>query len=1038
MADVFLWVLGSPRIERGGEVVSMDTRKAVALLTYLALERRPHSRDILAALLWPEYDQPHARAALRRTLSTLLKALGDEVVRVEREALALGEAAPLWVDAAEFQARIAVFKAHQHPTNELCPACRGHLAAAVALYQGDFLAGFHLRDSSPFEDWQFTQSQALRRDLGTALASLTRDAIGAGQFETALGYAQRWLALDRLNEQAHRFLMRLYAWTGQPSIALQQYRECLQILDRELGVAPLDVTTRLYEAIKQHRLASPRAHVPATVPASTKDHHERGDHTAHGNQGNHSGAQTERVPAATATLPSTPPDEHATGTAIGATGGDTLADTLGDISLPRGVQPPLPPGDAVPLLGRAPELRAIEDAYAASAREGQLVVVEGEAGIGKTRLAEELLAQARNEGATTILVRCYEGEAALAYAPIAAALRAATLRSEHAPARTLPPDLYLSEAARLVPELRESYPQLASPPALESVGAQVRFFEGVRQVILRACAGPRPGILCVDDAQWADAATLELLAYLVRRLRDDPVCLLLTWRSAEVAPPSRLRHILADAQRAGHATHIGLNRLDPSAIDTWVHLAMGERASATVARRIYAETEGLPFFVGEYVRALAGGALNVADPQWHTPGGVHDLLRSRLRAVDEASLQVLTAAAILGRSFDFDTVREVSGRSAEETLVAVEELCAQGLVTEFSDSVTLVPQYDFAHDKLRALVLDQTSLARRRLLHGRAAAALAHSARSSHDATTIVGQIAQHALAAGDTQAAAEHFKHAGDRARGLYAHADALRHYEQARALGYSDSPALHEALGDVLLMLGNYGAAITNYELAAAAAAPADLWRLELQLGRVYARRGEWSVAESYLESALARLDALSDAAPGERSAVCAEWSLVARSSGRLAEAESLAERALALAEEAHDDQALAQAHNLLGLLARGAGDTAGALAHLEQSLALAERLGDPGARAAALNNLALALGESGQRADAITAAEAALTLAVAQGDRHHEAALHNNLADLLHAAGHAEVAMDHLKQAVAIFAEIGHEAGTLQPGIWMLTDW
>jgi tetratricopeptide (TPR) repeat protein len=142
--------------------------------------------------------------------------------------------------------------------------------------------------------------------------------------------------------------------------------------------------------------------------------------------------------------------------------------------------------------------------------------------------------------------------------------------------------------------------------------------------------------------------------------------------------------------------------------------------------------------------------------------------------------------------------------------------------------------------------------------------------------------------------------------------------------------------------------------------------------------------------------------------------------------------------LAETAHDRRALAQAHNILGILASSQGEYERACHHLEQSLALAEGLDDLGARVAALNNLALAYRASRAIEHALTLAEAALTLCVSQGDRHREAALHNNLADLLYAAGRSEVAMSHLKQAVSIYAEIGVEAGTVQPVIWKLTEW
>src|SRR5579864_2090587 len=151
MAHLSLFLFGSPRIELNGIPVSMDTRKAVALLAYLAMTRQQHSRDSLSALLWPENDQAHARAALRRTLSTLNKALMGDWPSNERENLGLNPLSDVWIDAQEFLKALATCKTHGHAANEYCTACMQPLLAAVALYSNDFLAGFSLRDSPNFD-----------------------------------------------------------------------------------------------------------------------------------------------------------------------------------------------------------------------------------------------------------------------------------------------------------------------------------------------------------------------------------------------------------------------------------------------------------------------------------------------------------------------------------------------------------------------------------------------------------------------------------------------------------------------------------------------------------------------------------------------------------------------------------------------------------------------------------------------------------------------------------------------------------------------
>ncbi len=424
------------------------------------------------------------------------------------------------------------------------------------------------------------------------------------------------------------------------------------------------------------------------------------------------------------------------------------------------------------------------------------------------------------------------------------------------------------------------------------------------------------------------------------------------------------------------------------------------------------------------------------------PGGIQELLHARLSAVEGTSAQVLAAAAVIGRWFDFETLREVSGRGEEETVGALEDLLARGLVRELEGTGTgtgtagPAPAYDFSHEKLRALVYDEVSLARRRLLHRRAAEALAAAARRRRDGGELLGQIAHHYLLAGDQVAAADYYKQAGERAKQLYANAEALAHLRTALALGHPDASRLHEAIGDLYTSLGEYASALQSYQAAEAAANAETLVRLERKRGNVHARRGEWEQAQRDFEAALERLGESGEA--GERAGIYADWRLVAHHTGQIDRAWRLASQAGALAERAGDQRAIAQAHNILGVLASSRGDDDEAVGHLERSLALAESVDDMTARAAALNNLALALGTRGDTEQALARADAALALCVAQGDRHHEAALHNNIADLLHSAGRPDEALAHLKDAVRIYAEIGVEAGAVQPAIWKLTEW
>jgi DNA-binding SARP family transcriptional activator len=977
LSTLKVYLLGAARIERDGAPVEMDTRKAMALLAYLAVSGGNRQRDSLAALYWPDVDQSRARGALRRTLSTLNKALGKGYLEIDREAVAVAPRTQFWLDVAEFRRMIAGCDAHTPAPSQECPACLNLLTQGAQLYQGDFLAGFSLRDSPQFDDWQFFEGESLRRELGAALEMLSEGYGLRGDFQTAIGYARRWSAIDRLLEEAHRRLMQLYSWAGQRNAALRQYRECVRILDEELGVSPLEETTRLYQAILENRLPPPVAH-----------------------------PQAERGPT----------------------------------SSPEGHETPF----SVHMVGRSLELGRLLETYAQIKTGGRFALVEGEAGIGKTRLAHEFIEHAQNRGAIIARAAAYEGEGHLAYGLFLDAIRSALALPHSVDRLQSVMPYWLSEVARLLPEIQTIFQELPAPNPLEGPGAQARFFEGLRQALACLISGQSPGVLYLDDLNWADAASIDFLVYLARRLDDTGVFILATWRNDDLLSDNPILRLVADLQRAGRAIRLPLTRLNAAQLAELVGSSQtGLAGLSELSERLYRESEGLPFFAVEYLKAIAQQGEAKPATEWNMPGSVRDLLHSRLANLDETAIQLLSSAAVFGRSFDFQLLREASGRSEMETISGLEALLRHGLVVERKDregrgEIT----YDFTHEKLRQLVYEETSMTRRRLLHHRVADALVSLARRPHSPESVASQAANHYRLAGQDALAAEFYQIAGEHARALYANVEALSHFQTALALGHPDTARLHEAIGDLHSLSGEFSAALSSYENAAAlSSSPAMdsqvyLATLERKIGDVHARRGEWELAECHFQSALDALDSGGD--PEERARLYVAWSQMAFHSGQLAQALDLAGEAQRLAETSGGLRALAQADNILGMLARARGDFETALHFLEQSLQIAEKLDDPIGRMAALNNLALAHRDRGALDQAIALTQTALELCIQQGDRHREAALHNNLADLYHAAGQAQEAMEHLKKAVAIFALIGGGAEAMQMEIWKLVEW
>ncbi|MFN8466167.1 MAG: AAA family ATPase [Caldilineaceae bacterium] len=1001
MAHLELFLLGAPRVVLDGAPITFDTRKAVALLAFLAVTGQPQQRDALAALLWPDADQPHARGALRRTLSVLHVSLGrTPLLRIEREQVGLCLAptpvlqttgwnprengsgpreggtgaycdARAFLDLARGCAQHAAMGGQAH----LCVACREHFERAASLYQDHFMAGFSLRDSASYDDWQFFQGEDLRRTLTQVLETLAACHTARHTWEQAIDYARRRLALDTLHEPAHRQLMLLYAWSNQRAAALRQYQECQRILEAELGVPPLAETAQLYDAILNHRPPPPPS--PSGIQETTE------------------------------------PDT-ALSTAVPAI--------------------PIAP----PLIGRDSQWEALLAAYRGAGTRGHLVVIEGEEGAGKTKLGQTFAAHVRSLGAVAACGICYAGEETLAFAPVEQLLRQ-ILEEPGVRGRLTGIDPTWRQALqRLLPELPADPANRAVP---DVPGSQSHFLEGLTRSLADLLNSSQPGLLLLDDLQFADNATLDLLAYMVRRLQGVPLLLVATWASGYVPPNHRLRQMAAEAARRQTATLLTLPPLDEAAIAEL--LAEGDAGKlrtgtsrARLAQRLHAETHGLPLFVVEYLDLLQTGALDPQAGEWPAPQGVRQFLHERLAGLSETAQQVISTAAVIGHSFDTETVVAASGRSEDEAVGALEELLARRLILEQG-----MHSFDFAHAQLPGIVYDEISQVRRRLLHRRVAEGLAAGARRSR--AGLIGAaaaLAYHYELGGVLEKAAHWAVTAAEHARQVYANREAVRYYEKALALGAENVCAIRLHLGDLHTLQGEYSQALDSYRLArqACLAAGSDInaeGEIEHRLGRLHHRLGEAAQAVCHYAAAL---DHLPPDAAHSRALVLVDWSLTAYGMAQLDEGVRLAQEALEQAQGGGGQAVPARAYDILSLVARKRNDLPAAIAYGERSLAAARELNDPPAEMAALNSLALAHAANADTLEAVELVNAALALCIRLGDRHREAALRNNLADLYHASGQPDEAMQQLKQAVAIFAEVGAEAGPENAEIWMLSEW
>ena len=496
-----------------------------------------------------------------------------------------------------------------------------------------------------------------------------------------------------------------------------------------------------------------------------------------------------------------------------------------------------------------------------------------------------------------------------------------------------------------------------------------------------------------------------------------PVLVLIAVRREDLDEHARIA--LGSLERLPGAAVVHLAGLDGSAVAALVAAAGGSLDAAELAL----ESEGLPLFVVE--------ALAQPRPAGVPPAGVRALLEERIERAGEVAAQVLAAAAILGRAADVTTLRGTSGRTEDEVVAALDELLARGIVRERAAPEDVEPTYDLAHPAMIDAVVERTSLARRRLLHRRAADALWALPVRTRDLARL-SRIALHEQAAGREEGAAMAHRDAGTLARALFANREAVEHLEAAQALGHPDVVGINEDLGDLGTRLGDYAGAVAALERAAALAVPARLAIIERRLALVHQRRGDHSAAGSHLAAAL---DLLGPDDPA-RTRIVAEQAVVALGAGDLDVAAERASTVLALGDG--DPVAAAHAYRALGLLAIGRDDAAEARGSLESSLALARSAEDPGLVIAAHNALALVAGAGGDTAAALEHGHAALTEARRTGDLHLEAAVESNLADMLHAAGRDAESREHQLRAVALFAEVGGARGELQPEIWRLSAW
>ncbi len=745
-------LLGSPQVYHGGQLLVFPSHKALALLLYLAVEPGKHARKTLSELFWPESDAAHARSALRTTVLELRDVLMKDALPAERTG------------------RDRIPHLHIDRDTVSLDMTSGVSLDLHILQAAWVLARESVRLTTPL-------SEQTRRAHLAQLLEATR--LSRGEFLDGFSLHNAWGFDDWARSQREYWHLRMQLVFDRLSSQYEdagEFEQAIAVIIRWLALTFLneEASQRLMRLhfVTGNRVAALQVYETLRALLASEIHAEPTPTTV---------ALAERIRT-------TAPARH----------------TQPQVSRSASML-------AAPLVGRAPEYGLLLERYHLACQgQIQVVLLEGEAGIGKTRLAIEFLDWAVAQGTDVLRGQAFENNRRLSYQPFIEALRP-RIDQENAPEDLLH-DVWLAELARLFPELYERYPDLTRVIVDPSV-VRNHLFEAVARLLV-ALAARAPILLFLDDVHWADSATLDLLHYLVRYFatQTTPLLLLLCIRTEARQMTTRLAEWRANVGRSVSLTRVPLGPL--SVRDTVNLLQMlvrrnqeqeAHRSQASsvltplpanfcerVGQRLFTETGGQPFYLVETLKMLlahgfltpsvsedgtqigddAGATIKELDAARLFPPSVRELISIQLDRLRPAAFAFLVAGAVLAQDATFDWQCMVADLSEHEGLSALDEVLRSLLVQE--SKLASGPPYPFTHAMIGEVVAVEAGETRSRIFHRRALHLLQETAAPA-------AKLAHHALAAGMHDAAFRWSMQAGDEARMAFALPVAIEHYEQA-----------------------------------------------------------------------------------------------------------------------------------------------------------------------------------------------------------------------------------------------------------------
>ncbi|WP_020572321.1 AAA family ATPase [Parafrankia discariae] len=731
-----LQILGPLRLWRDGAELDAGPRQQAYLLALLlARAGRPTSTSELIDLIWDD-DVPASAVnilqkyvgALRRLLEPTLPTRGTGSYLLRRGGGYLFAAGPDLLDVVAFRELVAA--AQERLARQDLDGALDRYTEALGCWHGP--AGDGLAHGSGAT----SVFAALNGEFFDACVAAAELAVAVARSQPGRVLAPLRLAagMAPLHETVQASLALTLAAAGQQAEALSVLRTVRDRLAEELGIDPGPALRAAHLRV----LGQPPASTASTASADTAD---TAGATASAGADSANGANdtdstgTAEAAGVTGATGGAPPGQPPTGP-------PPLVGRAGETPAGRPWVPAPGTAHTDGLIGRGEELATLRHAVdAAFAGGAGLVVVEGEPGVGKTRLLEEAGAEADRRGALVVWGGCLEGDGTPSMWPWVQAV-GVVLDGLPAAARD---EWHAGELGRLV-EPRgtvPSAPVVADTPVLPDSGAQFRLFERVVALVGQVAAR-RPVVLVVDDLQWADVASLQMFSHLAARLPDSTT-VIGALRDRVPVSGSELSRMLAAASRLSRHRRIRLGPLGPTEVAELVHRETGQVPGSGVVRGIHARTAGNPFFVRELARFLAEGGDITEDAvaRAGVPSTVRDVVRDRMAGLDDDARGLVQIAALIGREVDLGLLASVSDLAVQTCIDRLEPLDALGL---FEPAPGNPFSFRFAHDLVRESVVRTTAPARATRLHLRVADALE---RSGADGESVAERLAHHLWAAG-------------------------------------------------------------------------------------------------------------------------------------------------------------------------------------------------------------------------------------------------------------------------------------------------